>query len=124
MQLARLVDFRSDQPEGVPPSLFTGSLQAALDMGPVPPLLNYMEWESTHLQDVMIRPLLLYPVEKLYATLGITCDRGAARARRTGGKLPGFLEGFVCALAAAASAALSDLGHAVERGGCELLTEV
>ncbi|GAQ79689.1 hypothetical protein KFL_000360050 [Klebsormidium nitens] len=123
-ELARLVEFRSDQPERVPPSLFTGGLRAALDRGPVPALLNHMEWESTHLQDVMIRPLLLYPVEKLYAALGIACDRGAARARRTGGKLPGLLEGFVGALAAAASAALSDLGHAVERGGCELLTEL
>lgn len=83
-----------------------------------------MEWESTHLQDVMIRPLLLHPVEKLYAALGITCDGAAAHARRSGGKLPGFLEGFVGALAAAASTALSDLGQAVERGGCELLTEV
>ncbi|GAQ85565.1 hypothetical protein KFL_002410150, partial [Klebsormidium nitens] len=77
-EIARLVPHNSDQPGRVPPSRFEGDLQQALDSGPVPPLLNHMEFEDVHLQDVMIAPFQLHQTENLYRVLGIAAAGGAA----------------------------------------------
>lgn len=113
----------SDQPGRVPPSRFEGELQQALDSGPVPPLLNHMEFEDVHLQDVMIAPFQHHQTETLYRVLGIAAASGAAAdaGLRTALKRPiadmlaEFFERCASALVGGAAAALRDLGHDVVR---------
>lgn len=125
-QLARLVIHSSKQPGTVLPSLFTGDLQQALHLGPVTPLLETMEFDGVHLQNVMIAPFLLHPTERFYRALGIDGQDSDAAAQKPPiwNMVAGFLEGCASALLRAAAEALQDLGRDVVTEGRELLDQV
>ncbi|GAQ85563.1 hypothetical protein KFL_002410140 [Klebsormidium nitens] len=125
-KLARLVIHSSKDPGTVLPSLFRGDLQQALHAGPVPPLLETMEYDGVHLQDLMIAPFRLHPTEHFYRALGIDGQDSDAAARKSPiwDMVAGFLEGCASALVRAAAEALQDLGQDVETGGRELLDQL
>lgn len=124
MQLAQLVVHNSTQPGRRPPSQFTGALQQALDGGPVPPLLNDMEYEEVQLQSIMTAPLRFHPIEDLYRVLGFGPSRDEESKAPVADMVSGFLDGCSDALTHGGLQALKHLGEDVETGGRKLLIQV